>query len=138
MRGARFSICQPVSQKVFCGEDFSPKGAKTQSAAAFKSFLCAFAPLREKYLFPLRALDPFESFLCKASASNSYRSDGSLCGFEAEPLKCFGGVSVHRHYIDVVERDIIKLIREGFDPFRIVVSDRYAFRQVKHSIHSIL
>jgi hypothetical protein len=31
--------------------DFSRKGAKQQSAAAFlKGFLCAFAPLREKYL----------------------------------------------------------------------------------------
>jgi len=29
---------------------FSRKGAKTQSAGAFlKGFLCAFAPLREKY-----------------------------------------------------------------------------------------
>jgi hypothetical protein len=29
-------------------EDFSRKGAKAQSAAAFlKGFLCAFAPLRE-------------------------------------------------------------------------------------------
>ncbi len=33
-------------------EDFSRKGAKTQSAAAFtRSFLCAFAPLREKSFF---------------------------------------------------------------------------------------
>jgi hypothetical protein len=32
-------------------EDFSRKGAKTQSAAAFlKVFLCAFAPLRENFL----------------------------------------------------------------------------------------
>jgi len=31
--------------------DFPRKGAKAQSAAAFlKGFLCAFAPLREKYL----------------------------------------------------------------------------------------
>jgi hypothetical protein len=31
------------------GQDFSRKGAKAQSAAAFsKDFLCAFAPLREK------------------------------------------------------------------------------------------
>lgn len=51
-----------------------------------------------------------------------------LSGFEAEPLKCFGGISVHRHYIDVVERDGVKLIREVFDPFRIVVSDGDAFR----------
>jgi hypothetical protein len=38
------------AQKVpYAGEDFSRKGAKAQSAAAFsKDFLCAFAPLREK------------------------------------------------------------------------------------------
>jgi hypothetical protein len=33
-------------------KDFSRKGAKAQSAAAFpKGFLCAFAPLREKSFF---------------------------------------------------------------------------------------
>jgi len=33
-------------------EDYSRKGAKTQSAAAFRrGFLCAFAPLREKIFF---------------------------------------------------------------------------------------
>jgi hypothetical protein len=36
-------------------EVFSRKGAKTQSAAALPmAFLCAFAPLREKY-FPPRS-----------------------------------------------------------------------------------
>jgi hypothetical protein len=30
-------------------ESFSREGAKAQSAAAFKAFLCAFASLREKY-----------------------------------------------------------------------------------------
>jgi hypothetical protein len=34
-------------------EHFSRKGAKAQSAAAFlNGFLCAFAPLREKYSYP--------------------------------------------------------------------------------------
>ncbi len=37
-------IC--FAQRVLCGEDFSRKGAKTQSAAAFlRGFLCAFAYL---------------------------------------------------------------------------------------------
>ena len=36
------------------GEDFSRKGARSQSAAAFPGgFLCAFAPLRGKYFIPL-------------------------------------------------------------------------------------
>jgi hypothetical protein len=38
-------------------EDFSRKGAKTQSAAAFpRGFLCAFAPLREKFFLLLLLL----------------------------------------------------------------------------------
>jgi hypothetical protein len=43
---------------------FSRKGAKAQSATAFlKGFLCAFAPLREKYFsFP----DSISDFSCKA------------------------------------------------------------------------
>jgi hypothetical protein len=37
-------------------EDFSRKGAKAQSAAAFlKVFLCAFAPSREKYFYYLQS-----------------------------------------------------------------------------------
>src|SRR5215217_5087143 len=42
-----------LHEKYLYREDLSRKGAKAQSAAAFlKGFLCAFAPLREKYSFP--------------------------------------------------------------------------------------
>jgi hypothetical protein len=43
-----------LRESTFYREDFSRKGAKAQSAAAFLNgicFLCAFAPLREYYLF---------------------------------------------------------------------------------------
>jgi hypothetical protein len=47
----RLAFRKGFAQKVLCGEDFSRKGAKAQSAAAFlRGFLCAFAPLREKSL----------------------------------------------------------------------------------------
>ena len=49
----QFRVQAALHEKYLYREDLSRKGAKAQSAAAFlKGFLCAFAPLREKYFFP--------------------------------------------------------------------------------------
>src|SRR5215217_5495658 len=51
-----------LHEKYLYREDLSRKGAKAQSAAAFlKGFLCAFAPLREKYFFPPNAMRTFHA-----------------------------------------------------------------------------
>src|SRR5215213_9372600 len=47
------SLQAALPEKFVYRKDFSRKDAKAQSATAFlKGFLCAFAPLREKYFFP--------------------------------------------------------------------------------------
>jgi hypothetical protein len=76
--GTRGDSSSGFARKVPYREDFSRKGAKAQSATAFlKGFLCAFAPLREKYFF---FSDSISDFSCKASST---LSSPTICHKEA-------------------------------------------------------
>jgi hypothetical protein len=57
---------------------------------------------------------------------------------QSKPLKTLRRIPVHRQYIDVIERNHVKVARERFDPLRVVVSHSNTFGQIKHSVRSIL
>lgn len=61
----------------------------------------------------------------------------SLRSFRSKPLKALRRIAVHRMDIDGVHFQLVKVLRELFDPARVVVPDGDSFRQIKHSVGPI-